>query len=606
MTPAEVDSLLFSMGERQRFTQDTPILPEVWYAYAAEPQARHDLLVTPLDTVSANRLLREIVSSAEEDGDGAVLQGAVPAALRGFVALRLDFRQFCQTVLPRTKWATEARELGRSQDFEGGWLLRYLDLFRSQRRYRDDRGRGQFETARIAMLVGAILDEDYRYRLLQQGRRSRFSQRRAAEHVEIWLRGQRTDAFIDRLSDRPSSGIWRVALNRPLDLSDTQARSTVKADAASRLFEVDCSEITWAVVDSGIDVDHAAFNDGGVRRVVASYDLTSLRSLLDATYRSNPAGNPQLAASCAASGVQLEEGVRLLSAIHRSLETDSLDWASIERLISLASPPPPADGHGTHVAGIIGANWRDDGDPVVVGMCPDIRLMDLRILVSETGDAEKALKESEFAIISALQFIRYLNGRNEHIQVHGVNLSISIPHMVENYACGRTPVCDECERLVGAGVTVVAAAGNNGYHGFSTSKGVFKGYATLSITDPGNAESVITVGSTHKREPHTYGVSYFSSRGPTGDGRQKPDLVAPGERIRSTLPGDDYGPLDGTSQAAPHVSGAAAVLMSRFPELRGQPRQVKRLICDSATDLGRERAFQGHGLLDVLRALQSY
>jgi serine protease AprX len=57
--------------------------------------------------------------------------------------------------------------------------------------------------------------------------------------------------------------------------------------------------------------------------------------------------------------------------------------------------------------------------------------------------------------------------------------------------------------------------------------------------------------------------------------------------------------------AAPHVSGAAALLMARNPELVGQPDRIKSILCSSATDLGRERYFQGHGLLDVLRALQS-
>jgi subtilisin family serine protease len=100
-------------------------------------------------------------------------------------------------------------------------------------------------------------------------------------------------------------------------------------------------------------------------------------------------------------------------------------------------------------------------------------------------------------------------------------------------------------------------------------------------------------------------VSYFSSRGPTGDGRLKPDLVAPGEKIRSTVPNDGDALLDGTSMAAPHVSGAAALLISRHPEFIGQPQRVKEILCKSATDLGRERYFQGAGLLDILRALQS-
>ena len=116
---------------------------------------------------------------------------------------------------------------------------------------------------------------------------------------------------------------------------------------------------------------------------------------------------------------------------------------------------------------------------------------------------------------------------------------------------------------------------------------------------------MITVGSTHGNWPQTYGVSFFSSRGPTGDGRLKPDLVAPGERVQSTVLNHDWGPESGTSMAAPHVSGAAAMLLARYEELIGQPRRVKKILCESATDLGRERSFQGHGMLDVLRAFQS-
>jgi len=100
-------------------------------------------------------------------------------------------------------------------------------------------------------------------------------------------------------------------------------------------------------------------------------------------------------------------------------------------------------------------------------------------------------------------------------------------------------------------------------------------------------------------------VSYFSSRGPTGDGRIKPDLVAPGEKIVSTTPNNSKLRMDGTSQAAPHVSGAAALLLARYPELIGRPTHIKEILCKTATDLGRERYFQGAGMVDALRALQS-
>ena len=65
------------------------------------------------------------------------------------------------------------------------------------------------------------------------------------------------------------------------------------------------------------------------------------------------------------------------------------------------------------------------------------------------------------------------------------------------------------------------------------------------------------------------------------------------------------GAESGTSMAAPHVSGAAAMLMARYPELVGNPRRIKRILCETATDLSRDRSFQGFGMLDVLRAFQS-
>jgi serine protease AprX len=265
---------------------------------------------------------------------------------------------------------------------------------------------------------------------------------------------------------------------------------------------------------------------------------------------------------------------------------------------------PPKHNHGTHVAGIIGADWRkdDEDNPLgfdLKGICPDIRLYDLRVLGDDgTGD--------EFSLIAAMQFVRHLNAHKEMRVIHGVNLSICIKHNVRNFACGCTPVCEESERMVNSGLVVVAAAGNDGYLHYMTSGGRdYEGYNTISITDPGNAEAVITVGSTHRERAHAYGVSFFSSRGPTGDGRQKPDLVAPGEKIVSLIPGYYYDVMDGTSMATPHVSGAAALLLARYQELIGRPTRVKQILCKTATDLGRERYFQGNGMVDVLRAMQA-
>ena len=70
------------------------------------------------------------------------------------------------------------------------------------------------------------------------------------------------------------------------------------------------------------------------------------------------------------------------------------------------------------------------------------------------------------------------------------------------------------------------------------------------------------------------------------------------------IPGNLTDRMDGSSMAAPHVSGAAALLMSKHKELIGDAKKIKSILCETATDLGRDKYFQGYGLIDTLRALQ--
>ncbi len=220
----------------------------------------------------------------------------------------------------------------------------------------------------------------------------------------------------------------------------------------------------------------------------------------------------------------------------------------------------------------------------------------------------------------ALRYIREnLNEDPKLPRVHGVNLSLGYEFDAEMFACGQSPLCVEVDRLVKSGVVVVAAAGNTGYGAVAADVRYTKAAISNSINDPGNAGLAITVGSAHRDSPHTYGVSFFSSKGPTADGRLKPDLVAPGERITSAAAASHLRRLgvqnppaancyiddSGTSMAAPHVSGAIAAFLSVRREFIGQPEEVKKIFLDSATPLGRERYFEGHGLVDVMRAIQS-
>lgn len=436
----------------------------------------------------------------------------------------------------------------------------------------------------------------------------------AALHVEALIWSIQRNRVADRNATADSKSKLAGADAASLSLARL-SRQTVKADAAAMLFTISTADLAWAVVDTGIDATHAAFarTAPGPRgatktRIVATLDFTRLRDLLAEEFDVadlvkkmvwDPATDPGTEAGRIARLQITIDSIR-----RRNVNGRELDWSLLEPLIRRDpdDTPPPADHHGTHVAGILGGGFLPQGVPgdtePFCGVCPDIQLYDLRVFGDEAGG-------DEFTILAAIDYISWINRDPEHPVIHGVNLSLAIRHVVDAHACGRTPICDACNRLVGSGTVVVAAAGNAGFDSQQNKATLGTGYRATSITDPGNAELVITVGATHRNDPHTYGVSYFSSRGPTGDGRRKPDLVAPGEKIRSTVPGGKMLVKDGTSMASPHVSGVCALLMARHREFIGQPMRVKEILVATATDLGRERSFQGAGLVDALRALQS-
>jgi subtilisin family serine protease len=195
--------------------------------------------------------------------------------------------------------------------------------------------------------------------------------------------------------------------------------------------------------------------------------------------------------------------------------------------------------------------------------------------------------------------------------IHGVNLSLGGAFDPTSFGCGDSPLCSSLLRLIRQGVLVVIAAGNEG-----SGEIVVNGYAStlsldLSIGDPANLDEAIAVGSVHPTLPHRYGTSYFSSRGPTADGRLKPDVVAPGERILSCRSGSGrrttveqlYLEQSGTSMAAPHVSGLLAAFLSVRREFIGYPDRVKEILLENCTDLKRDRYQQGAGLPNLAKML---
>jgi hypothetical protein len=602
-----VEYILLGHVDDRRQLQDSPILGDVWLAYAAAPGEIQDLLISPYRDATAGRVAGDISKRIKKIGrSGKPVQAASIAYLQGIVAARLYFEEVLRILVPLTQWWKERKVRPALEKLDFGELgvrigamldPRVVQTARAQPASIQDNFTSLERYVALAALILWAGDQRARGEPRVEEVLNTF-----APHIEAAMR-RLGELFRAIRNDHPDEKheplIFQVSLNRrPVPALDRSVQA-VKADAARTLFNVSCKRITWAVLDAGIDSGHEAFRTrDGSSRIVKTIDFTRVREIVS----SDPISDQRLADLLADVSLKKGEARDLLKRLEDDAENERpINWGMVEQFITTQKPKPPGSAHGTHVAGIIGADSEGGGKKTEYssGVCPDIQLYDLRVL-------DKTLADTEFAIISALQYIRYVNGQHPHITIHGANLSLSIPHSVRNYACGRTPICNECERLVESGVVVVAAAGNHGYHKFRTDDGgIFESYSAFSITDPGNADGVITVGATHGHAPHTYGVSFFSSRGPTGDGRLKPDLVAPGERIQAPVLNNEWGQESGTSMAAPHVSGAAAMLMARYPELIGQPRRIKRILCESATDLGRERTFQGAGMLDVLRAFQS-
>jgi len=244
----------------------------------------------------------------------------------------------------------------------------------------------------------------------------------------------------------------------------------------------------------------------------------------------------------------------------------------------------------------------------MAGMAPRCKLYGFKVL-NDQGEGQDSW------IIKAIDLVTQINEKAGSLVIQGMNLSLGGNFDPSVFGCGHTPLCQELRRLWRQGVVVCLAAGNDGYAVLKGEEDDIQANMALSIGDPANLEESIAIGSVHKTNPNTYGISYFSSRGPTADGRRKPDVVAPGERIlsarhdwkirrRGAYERDDlYVEMSGTSMASPHVSGLLASFLSLRKEFIAYPDRVKEMLLASCVDLRRDQYIQGAGLPNLIKML---
>lgn len=243
--------------------------------------------------------------------------------------------------------------------------------------------------------------------------------------------------------------------------------------------------------------------------------------------------------------------------------------------------PYDDNGHGTHVSGILAGNGYSS-QKKYQGVAPEASILGVKVL-DESGSGNTS------DIIDAISWI--IKTKNEY-NTKIINLSLGSP---ANNPCSSDPLCKAVEQAVNNGICVVVAAGNSGP-------------ASKTILSPGISPNVITVGAMNDRR--TSGtpkntIPSFSSRGPTKEGLNKPDLVAPGVNIMSLSNTrlDGYISLSGTSMATPLVSGSIALILQKQKNL--SPKEIKNILMDSCVDLKDNQENQGSGMVNLKKIFHS-
>jgi hypothetical protein len=262
--------------------------------------------------------------------------------------------------------------------------------------------------------------------------------------------------------------------------------------------------------------------------------------------------------------------------------------------------------HGTHVAGIIGARRNGLG---VVGVAPNANLVPIKVC-----DADGHCYVSD-----AVEGIAYAG----ELGLDVVNMSFFVDddefQQSTEFKClsndtqraYRTAVERALAYARGEGVSLVAALGNSDVNLASDAARGGKNCKTIPAQSPGVVGTVATGPQSEKAAYSSWGMGWADVAAPGGN-----EQIGEGNcltEVLSTLPGNAYGCIQGTSMASPHTTGLAALIISRFGSndghggLRWAPDKVTNKLYATSIDIGAkgiDKCF-GHGRIDALRAVRN-
>ncbi|WP_419880804.1 S8 family peptidase [Peribacillus sp. B-H-3] len=236
------------------------------------------------------------------------------------------------------------------------------------------------------------------------------------------------------------------------------------------------------------------------------------------------------------------------------------------------------NGHGTHVSGTIAAAKNSFG---VSGAAPGAKILALKALDANGEGTDKN-------IAAAIKYaVNWTGPAGEKVRV--ISMSLGGPE-------DNPSIHAAIKHAVRKNILVVCAAGNEG-----------DGSASIDeYSYPGAYPEVVEVGSVNLLQQ----ISSFSNS------NSEVDLVAPGEQILSTYPVNSYSVLSGTSMAAPHVSGAAALIIEKYETIWKRmitEPEIFNLLMQHTVTLGNPRKEEGNGIIKLntpkkqkLRSLLQY
>jgi len=240
--------------------------------------------------------------------------------------------------------------------------------------------------------------------------------------------------------------------------------------------------------------------------------------------------------------------------------------------------PYDDNGHGTHVASI--AAGTGTGNILYKGVAPGAALVGIKVLDSNgSGSMSTVTAGIDWAV--------------QNKDLYGIKI-INLSLGTSTSSDGTDATSLAVNRASDSGITVVVAAGNSGP-------------AKYTIGSPGAAEKAITVAAMADVGELGFNLAYFSSRGPTADGRIKPDIAAPGYNITAAKANsiNGYVTYSGTSMATPFTAGTVALMLNANENLT--PYDIKNIIISTAKNWGPsgKNIDYGAGRLDAYEAIKT-